>query len=117
MGSLQMGFMSSIANKKNDKSIGLYTNYEADLSGAYDLITCCEIQKPSDLPIEIGEYTIPSGKYAKFTVRGDMQKAVGDFWMKLWSMDLDRKYSCDFEEYQSSDTEKDPEIHIYIALK
>ena len=111
------GIYESIANKKNDKSIGLYTNYEVDLSGAYDLITCCEIQKPSDLPIEIGEYTIPSGKYAKFTVRGDMQKAVGDFWMKLWSMDLDRKYSCDFEEYQSSDTEKDPEIHIYIALK
>lgn len=46
-----------------------------------------------------------------------MQKAVGDFWIKLWSMDLDRKYSCDFEEYQSGDASKNPEIHVLIALK
>jgi hypothetical protein len=32
-------------------------------------------------------------------IHGHPQQAVGEFWMKLWSMNLDRKYSCDLEEY------------------
>ncbi|MDD6771388.1 GyrI-like domain-containing protein, partial [Inconstantimicrobium porci] len=56
------------------------------------------------------------GKYAKFVVRGHMQKAVQQFWQELWKMKLDRKYTADFEEYQD-DCIDNAEIHIYIALK
>ena len=55
-------------------------------------------------------------KYAKFIVRGHVQKAVGEFWTKLWAMDLDRKYCCDFEEYQGGEDMEDAEIHIYISI-
>jgi len=48
-------------------------------------------------------------------VKGDMQKAVADFWQQLWEMDLPRSFLCDFEEYQNSDMEQ-AEIHIYIGL-
>ncbi|WP_445491321.1 hypothetical protein [Niallia sp. 03133] len=45
-----------------------------------------------------------------------MQQAVGAFWQKLWKMDLNRKYSNDFEEYQSCSDGENAEIHIYPTL-
>lgn len=110
------GIYQAIPNKKNDKAIGLYTNYESDVNGEYDVVVCSEIEKISNLPDEIYTQIIAAGKYAKFIVKGDMHKAVGKFWIKLWNMDLDRKYSCDFEEYQSDDDMNNAEIHIYISL-
>jgi predicted transcriptional regulator YdeE len=110
------GIYQSISDKQNDKSIGLYTNYESDVNGLYDVMVCCEVQNTAKLPAGVEVQTIPEGKYAKFVVHGDMQKAVAEFWMKLWSIDLDRKFSCDFEEYQSGCDMNNEEIHIYIAL-
>jgi len=37
------GIYQSIHDKKNDKSIGLYTNYENGVNGAYDVMVCCEV--------------------------------------------------------------------------
>jgi predicted transcriptional regulator YdeE len=111
------GTYQSIVNKRNDKSIGLYTNYESDVAGAYDMMVCCEVLGEVPLPIGVRMRKIPSGKYAKFVIHGDVQKVVGEFWTKLWSMDLDRKYGCDFEEYQSGCEMNNAEIHIYISLK
>lgn len=110
------GIYQSIPNKENDKSIGLYMNYENGINGAYDMMVCCEIPNSSILSDSVQSETIPAGKYAKFIIQGHMQKAVAEFWMKLWSMDLDRKYSCDFEEYQSGCDMDNAEIHIYISL-
>lgn len=109
------GVYQSILNKQNDKSIGLYSNYESNVQAAYDLMVCCEIRDTTRLPSGVNTQIIPAGKYAKFIVHGDVQQAVAEFWTKLWSMDLDRKYSCDFEEYQSGDM-NNAEIHIYISL-
>ncbi|PKM95424.1 MAG: AraC family transcriptional regulator [Firmicutes bacterium HGW-Firmicutes-1] len=109
------GIYQSIPNKYNDKSIGLYTNYESDDQGEYDMMVCCEVINSSKLPVGVYPQMIPAGKYAKFVVKGDMQKVVAEFWTKLWSMNLDRKFSSDFEEYQSG-SDNIVEIHIYIAL-
>lgn len=110
------GMYQSIANKQNDNSIGLYTNYESDVNGAYDVMVCCEIIDTVSLLIGVNTQIIPAGRYAKFVVHGDVPQVVAEFWSKLWSMDLDRKYSCDFEEYQSGCEMNNAEIHIYISL-
>ena len=36
------GIYSVIADKKNTNTIGLYTNYEDKINGAYDVMICCE---------------------------------------------------------------------------
>lgn len=110
------GIYNTISDKKNDKSIGLYTNYESGIDGAYDVMVCCEVEDTASLPENVQSEIIPSGKYARFIIHGHVQKAVAEFWMKLWSMDLDRKYCCDFEEYQGGDDMENAEIHIYISL-
>ena len=68
------------------------------------------------LPEGLTVKRIPAGRYAKFIVKGDMHQAVSDFWQALWTMDLDRAYTGDYEEYQNSDMEQ-AEIHMYIALR
>lgn len=106
----------SILNKKNDNSIGLYTNYEHGFAGNYDVMVCCEVSKEESLPEGIDIKKIEEGKYAKFVVKGHVQKAVAEFWEKLWTMNLDRKYSFDFEEYKGDCDMDDAEINIYISI-
>lgn len=110
------GLYQNIPNKKNQKTIGLYTNYEDGISGKYDVMVCCEVEEQRFLPEKMETETISAGKYAKFIVKGHVQRAVQEFWMRLWAMDLDRKFSCDFEEYQAEGNMENIEIHIFISL-
>lgn len=113
----QQRIYASIDHKVNGNSIGLYTNYEKDFTGKYDVLVCCEVTDVDKLPEGVVLALIPEGKYAKFVIKGDVQKAVYRFWNELWTMNLDRAYTADFEEYiQTSQDMANAEIHIYIAL-
>lgn len=111
------GIYEKIPNKVNGKTIGLYTEYEGDYTKPYTFIAGAEVSREVQIGEEIESIMIPKGKYAKFVITGDVQNAVGQAWQEIWNMDLKRKYTCDFEEYQnnSEDMQKQ-EIHIYIAL-
>jgi len=112
----QEGIYSAIQKKTNEKALGIYTDYARDEKEDYSVLVACEVENVESLPEGTLTRSIPAGKYAKFVVKGHMQKAVADFWQELWSIDLPRLYSYDFEEYQNGDMEH-AEIHIYIALK
>lgn len=112
----QNGIYQSILNKKNNNTIGLYTNYENGVNGDYDLMVCCEISDEKNLPKGMDLIKIEEGKYAKFVVRGKQEKAVAECWSKIWAMNLDRKYSFDFEEYKGNCQSDNSEISIYIAI-
>ncbi|ULQ58892.1 GyrI-like domain-containing protein [Brucepastera parasyntrophica] len=99
------------------KAIGLYTNYAGDADSDYDMLACCEVRSDASLPVGSASAEIPAGIYARFIVRGDVQKDVAAFWKRLWKMDLNRAYTADFEEYQNNGDMTNCEIHIYIALK
>ena len=107
-----------IQNKVNNKTIGLYTEYEGDYTKPYIFIAGAEVSQKVESNKEIVRKVIPKGKYAKFIITGDVQNSVGQAWQEIWNMDLKRKYTCDFEEYQnnSEDMQKQ-EIHIYIAIE
>ena len=111
------GIYEKIPNKVNGKTIGLYTEYEGDYTKPYTFIAGAEVSKEEQRGGEVESTIIPKGKYAKFVITGDVQNSVGQAWQEIWNMDLKRKYTCDFEEYQnnSGDMQKQ-EIHIYIAL-
>lgn len=104
-----------IENKISEKALGIYTEYEGNEKDNYLVIAGCEVSEIGDYPKGSIVSTIPKGKYAKFIVKGDMHKAVAQFWQELWNMDLPRAFTCDFEEYQDDNMEH-TEIHIYISL-
>lgn len=107
----QGGVYESIKNKANEYAIGLYSDYEGD---KYCVTAGNEVSKAEnpELTVKI----IPAGKYAKFSVHGDMEKEVVRAWEEIWKMDLDRSFTGDFEEYLNSDYEN-CDIDLYIALK
>lgn len=105
------GTYASIQGKVNESCIGLYTDYAQD--GGYKVMVCCETDTAEQ---NTETMVIPSGKYAKFVIRGHIVTAVQEFWQKLWEMKLDRSFVCDFEEYQGGDM-NDMEIHMYISIK
>ena len=112
----QSDIYSKIPGKLNEKALGIYTDYEDAEKGDYHVVVACETNGAKELPPQTIMRTIPAGKYAKFIVKGHMQKAVAEFWGKLWEMDLPRSFVCDFEEYQNAEVEQ-AEIHIYIGIK
>ena len=106
---------SKVNNRANEKALGIYTDYSSDEHGDYTVMTAFEVKSDAEQTgFELRK--IPAGKYAKFIVKGNMRTAVQEFWQKLWGMELERSFVCDFEEYQNADP-KNAEIHIYIALK
>jgi predicted transcriptional regulator YdeE len=112
----QNGIYQGIPAKKNEKALGVYTDYAGTEMDEYTIIVASEVTDVPQLAIGMVKRSIPAGKYAKFIVRGDMEKDVADFWAKLWQMDLPRTYVSDFEEYQDDNMEN-AEIHIYIGIK
>ena len=101
-----------INDKANNKSIGMYHKYQPN--GDYTVSICAEVNSTNQ---NYEVITIPSGKYAKFIVKGNVVTAVQEFWQKVWNMNLDRSFVCDFEEYQAGDDMDNMEIHMYISLK
>lgn len=111
------GTFFTMKNKVNEYSIGLYSDYENGCMGKYDITVGCEVSDFNDMPEGMIQKTIPSGKYAKFVIIGDMKDAVCKAWSEIWQTPLDRTYTGDFEEYISSEADGTAEIHIYIAIK
>lgn len=110
------GACNEIPDKAGDATFGLYTNYEGDVKGKYDMLACSEVSETQRLPDKFKSVVIPAGKYAKFVFHGDAQKDTGKFWTIVWNTALCRNYTCDFEEYPPSADSHDAPIHIYIAL-
>ena len=108
------GVYEGIENKENNKSVEIYSDYESDVNSEYSVTVGCEVNRFSNKE-DVVKKVIPEGKYAKFIVRGHMVRAVQEFWEKLWSMDLNRNYKCDFEEYQDGNMD-DAIIYIYISI-
>lgn len=113
---LEDGIYQSIPNKRNGKSIGLYTNYENNFNGDYDVMVCSEVLEEKRFSKKVEVNRIAAGKYAKFIIKDDNEEAVAEFWAKLWSMKLDRKYTFDFEEYETGCDTNNREINVYISI-
>lgn len=113
---IEKGIYADIPNKLNGEVVGLYTEYEGDFTKPYKFMCCCEISTENNVKnYEIKK--IPSGKYAKFTIKGDKTEAVGKAWSEIWQTPLQRKYDCDFEVYYNEkDNNGNEIIDIYISL-
>ena len=113
----------NIENRINDNAIGVYYNYSNENGFEYDCLTDCEVKDTVEkIPEDMIKIQIPEGKYAKFIVIGNPEKAVGEFWYKFWEefgkeqSDM-RKYTYDFEEYIAGNDYENTQIHIYISIK
>ncbi|MCD8521137.1 MAG: GyrI-like domain-containing protein [Saccharospirillaceae bacterium] len=119
IGNLWSAFYANAAPKLEERSrvYGLYTHYESDFTGAFDVVACADTLSPEQLPNSV-KFIIPSGKYVTFSASGEMPNAVIDLWSEVWNYfgsencPHERAYTTDFEYYKSAN-----EIEIFIAVK
>ena len=112
-GSFMGGVESSLKNRSNPYSIGLYSDYDF-VNMTYDVTVGAPVSENGNP--ELSFKTIPAGKYACFSVKGDVVVDVGNAWMEIWDMPLERSFTADFEEYLSNENGV-AEVNIYVALK
>ena len=109
-------FYTELAPKLGQSSrvFGLYTNYESDHTGAFDVVACSDVIDAQDLE----KFQINSGKYLVFNGAGEMPQIVIDVWGEIWnyfsseSCEYKRAFTTDFELYKS-----ETEIEIYISVE
>ena len=97
-----------IQNRVNAYAIGLYSDYDKE---GYQVTAGFEVSDAEN-GNGFAVKNIPAGRYAKFSVHGDMIEAVAISWKEIWETPLDRTFTGDFEEYLSQE-----DIDIYIAIK
>lgn len=110
------GIYEAVPAKRSGMPLGIYSGYAGGILDDYDFTVGCETTAGENVLEGMEKRQIPAGKYARFVVKGHMQKAVAAFWQELWSMDLDRAFGADFEEYRNQDVEN-AEVHIYVGLR
>lgn len=115
---LYSGVAQSMKNRVNGKSVGLYCDYAQDMS--YTVLAGCQISSEGVAEAEKNGLTvkkIPAGRYAKFTVKGEVPKAVAESWDQIWNTQLERTFTGDYEEYQEDCAAGNGTIFIYLAIK
>jgi predicted transcriptional regulator YdeE len=115
------GIFDQIPNKIDPRFVfGVYTNYESDYNGEYDLIIACEVAGFEGISDDLISFVIPKDKYAIFqeSAAMPMHDKIGLLWNRIWSSQLNRKYAIDFEKYEVSTCfSENPNIQVNISIK
>lgn len=95
-------------------SFGVYSNYESDQYGQYDIAAA---QTDALGLADEKEFTIPSGTYLKFSKSGTFPEVCIELWQEIWryfetSDAPKRNFNCDYEAYVSP-----TECEVYIGIE
>ncbi|CAM1344413.1 GyrI-like domain-containing protein [Tenacibaculum amylolyticum] len=108
-----------IPNKHNNDVYAIYTNYESDYTGAYDMIIGCKVTSLNDIPTDMTGVVIPECTYQEFIAKGKLNdNIVYNKWMEIWQTNLNREYKADFEIYSENVVPTiNTEVPIYISIQ
>ncbi|CDZ78015.1 Bacterial transcription activator, effector binding domain [Legionella massiliensis] len=115
--SLWQQFMASeiAENAVNSKIFGVYSDYESDAEGSYQVTAGVSLndrtRKPGNSSVEV-----KPGDYLVFKDQGVMPEVVIKIWQNIWSyfaetQGYQRNFISDFELYSGSD-----EVAVYIGV-
>lgn len=105
--------------KDGERVYGVYSNYESDANGEFDVLAGYEKSNDSldTVTIEKGRYLVFS-KIFEGSDESTRIQAIIDTWGKIWEYfsnedpEYKRAFSSDFEYYKEMN-----EIEIYISIK
>ena len=112
------GILENIPNKIDNTIYSIYTDYESDYTKPYTTILGCKVSTIEEIPTGMVTQTFDGGNYIKYVSKGDLTKGVVyEEWLKIWSSDLKRAYTADFEVYgEKAQNPSDAEVEIFVAL-
>ena len=123
IGALWQRFMAekvaeNIPHKIDGTVYSLYSEYEGDHTQPYTTFIGCKVDKLEEIPEGMVAKSFKGGKYVKTSAKGDLMKGVVvNKWNEIWAMDLDRRFTADFEAYgEKAMNPSDAEVDFYIAV-
>lgn len=108
------GLADKIANKTPDSKVyGVYTRYESDASGAFDVMAGVAV---SDAAPGYETIEVQGGQYLVFDAKGPLPGSVIEAWGRVWAYfdghpEVKRRFATDFEAYTGPDT-----VSVYIGI-
>ncbi|RYY58882.1 MAG: AraC family transcriptional regulator [Chitinophagaceae bacterium] len=114
------GILNQLADRVNDAIYSVYTNYQSDHTGEYDVILGCRANAASGSSAGmLRSVRIEAGPFEQFTAEGDlMQGIVFNEWVKVWNARLDRAFTADFEVYDERATDSaNAVVDLFIAVR
>lgn len=109
------------SNKPNQNLFAVYTDYETDFTKPFTYMAASEVKSLTDIPEGMTSITVPAATYAVFIAKGAFPQSMLEAWQKIWSSDIKRTYTTDFEIYPPDfnpfNPNVDPEVKIYIAIE
>ncbi|MFS2067808.1 GyrI-like domain-containing protein [Pseudomonas sp. CT11-2] len=104
-----------IAHKQPDSFMyGVYSNYESDASGHFDVTAGVAVTAPSE---GFAQIQVEGGDYLVFSAKGAMPDSVIQAWGFIWAYFEDnpqvrRKFATDFEVYTGPES-----VAVYIGIQ
>lgn len=116
---LSENIADKIPNKISQDLICVYTDYEKDHTRPYTAILGCIVDNLDSIPENMTGKVIEGKSYKKFTAKGNLATGiVFNEWLKIWSSDLERTFTADFEIYgQKAQNPENAAVDIYIAIQ
>lgn len=116
-GELLHGGADAIPGVIDQKTIyAVYTHYESDETGAYDLILGKSVQPGEKAPPNMRTVVIPAAHYLVFASADNSAEATRTAWLRVYAYfakhaDRRRAYTFDFEQHSSTSSQ------IFIAIR
>lgn len=106
--------VSSTFEQPLKEAYGIYSGYESDCTGYYDVTAGVVGDFPAE---EASEITVSTGSYLCFEKRGAMPESVLLLWQEIWQYfgkegSEKRAYLTDFEKYTGQDF-----VQIFIGIQ
>lgn len=111
--------LTKIPNKVDNNIYSLYSDYESDHTRPYTAIIGCSVGNLNSIPKGMVGKSFDGGNYVNTTTKGDLkQDLIVKQWEKIFEMELDRTFVCDFEIF--GEKAQDPsaaEVDFYVGVK
>jgi predicted transcriptional regulator YdeE len=93
------GVMDTPHRSEDQRNFGVYSGYESDAHGAFDVTAGVAVTQGGSVQVPAGDYLVWSGS-------GSMPQAVLAVWQRIWAYfdahpEVRRRYQADFEAYTS----------------
>ncbi len=116
---MAQNILEGIPNKVDATVYSLYTDYESDHTKPYTAILGCKVENLNVVPQGMVGRSFEGGNYVTTTAKGDLsQGLIVKEWSKIWKMDLERRYTVDFEVFgPMAQNPKAAEVDFLVAVK
>lgn len=111
--------IAEIPNKIDRTVYCVYTDYEKDHTRPYTTILGCRVSSLDEIPEGFTGKVIEGGNYTQMKAQGKTSEGIVFLeWVKIWSSDMPRTYTTDFEVYgDKAQNPDDAEIDIFVAVR